>query len=455
VQIVVSSLATGGYGATVTFTPTGGGTPVTVVIDEASRPAGVNHVSPYVGYAGLADTAILRGSGFASLKSPQVAFGGTAATSVQVIDDTEIIAGYPALAAGNYAVAVSDSTPKTLASRATLVIVTAPTYAYVAIPRDPTAPNPVYFSDRLIYDPERASLYLYNFNDSASLPPSDEVWAYRFAAGQWTSSRLLTFTQSPLTGNSSLKLSTDGTVLLRVANSAVDHVDPSSGTLITTTSLGSTLGQYTVLNRVGATDDGYLLGNAYTPNASAGVMYLYDVLAQAFVPTLTPSGPTDFINTDYHASGDGSQIVMSFFGSQPLYLYNSDSGAYAASALNANAPTIVSVNRTGTRALIQLNSTQISVVNFPSTVYSYLPATPVPNAAVISPDGTRAYTYIAATNTLHVFDLTTVNNGQSPEIGTGTTFPDSPGSGVAMNITADGGTLVLAGTTNVIITPHP
>jgi hypothetical protein len=100
------------------------------------------------------------------------------------------------------------------------------------------------------------------------------------------------------------------------------------------------------------------------------------------------------------SSGDGSEIVMTFLGLQPIYLYDASDGSFSASELNANAPNIVSLSRTGA-------------------------------------------------------DLTTVSNGLAPEIGSGTSLTDSPGTGAAMTITPDGGTLILAGNAKVIITPHP
>jgi len=57
---------------------------------------------------------------------------------------------------------------------------------------------------------------------------------------------------------------------------------------------------------------------------------------------------------------------------------------------------------------------------------------------------------------IHKYDLNSPNgSGGFTEVGSGTIPADFPGTGVAMTISPDGGTLFLAGSLRVLITPAP
>jgi hypothetical protein len=79
---------------------------------------------------------------------------------------------------------------------------------------------------------------------------------------------------------------------------------------------------------------------------------------------------------------------------------------------------------------------------------------PFANTVVVSPNGTRAYTY--SSGTVRTYDLTTPPVlGAFSEIGIGTATPGNPGLGTVMTISPDGGTLFIAGDAAIVVMPAP
>ena len=477
VQLGVGALPLGSYRAVVTFTPTGGGTAASLLVVAVSHSAGVRYVAPYVAVSGLPGSVILRGSGFAALApaQTQVLVGGSAATNVQVLSDSEITATSPALPAGRYAIQVKDST-QALAGSPALVVVDPPAYAYAKIPRvansDPVQPQ------HLLFDAERGALYLYDVNSfGAALGGqyADQIERYRFSAGSWSSDVLVAFTplgQVQFNARGQIMLTPDGAELSRIGATTVDQLDPAAGTLLATTDAGDTFaaasGQ-TSLWTGAMTNEGFLLGNAHNNSGfgqAPGFAYFYDVQTRAYLPApQAPTGSADLFQFDFSATADGGGALLTegFNTPVPIVLYDSATRSYPVSGgLGTLISSLVSLSRNGARAVMHADATRYAVVDFAANqtnLVGYLPA-PDPDAVVLSPDGTRAYTFDATANVVHAYDLTAAvdADAQFPEIGSGVTLVDRPsatGSNVQMIITPDGGTLVLAGTTNVIVTPKP
>ena len=405
-------------------------------------------------------------------------FGATPGSNVTVVSDTEIIATEPALAAGVYPVTVKDDS-QTLPGSPTLTVVAPPGYAYAKIPRaantDPVPPG------ALLFDPVRGAIYLYDVNGQGPLVGgqyADQIERYRFGSGTWSSDVLYAFfplgQQPPNIAQGLLALAPDGSALVRIGYNSVDQVDPVSGTLLASTFANSTFSVENVALDSGAmTNTGVLIGNAhYWGSASEPVLpgfsYYYDVRTQAFLPA--PAAPTgtgeaaDIFNAAFTGSLDGSTVLMTWGGAQPVpaVVYDAGAGTYpVAGGLGTLNSSLASLTRDGSRALMHSDTTRYAVVDFSggmSNERGYLPV--AANAVVISPDGTRAFAYVSSTTTVHVYDLTAAVNQQAeyPEIGTGLVLPDAPstsGTDVVMIITPDGGTLILAGTTNIIVTPTP
>jgi hypothetical protein len=466
VPFVIAPLtATGSYVAEVTFTPTGGGQPVTVQVRVAVHANGIAYVVPYIATSNSPDTVILRGLGFAALTNPTVKFGSTAGSNVQVISDSEIHVSHPALSAGSYAVGVSDATPTILPSRATLIVQDRPAYAYAAIARDPQTQNPVNTADKLIYDAERQRVLLYNFQNNGALA-EDEVWAYTFAAGSWSSpsqplTRFNPRGNPTIAGNSRVMLTPDGIALIHVGAFFIDFLDPLSGASSQgSADIRSPFGFLANLSVAAMTNDGLMLGSVIPSNTSTGLYYRYDSLTNQILSAPSPANITTTVSRDLNSSPDGSVALATLAANdggasvEPLVVYNSSTGRFSNSTFTPAQFNVLSFSRDGSKVLVLLTAApRYSVISLPSTILGDLPAF---DAGVVSPDGTRAYTYIAGTTTVHAYDLTAATvGGAFPEIGSGLVLADSPGVGPAMTITPDGGTLIVAGSINVIVTPHP
>jgi hypothetical protein len=434
----IGSLSNGRYSANLVFTSGSSVVKVPVTL-EIFDPA-VNFVSPYVGRTSVEGEVIIRGHGFSSVsQGPQVLFGSTSASAVNVVNDTEIRAKYPALAAGSYPVTVKNSTV-TLPSRARLVVMDRIAYPYAAIP----TPN-AYPSD-IIYDSERRSLYLYNDYTN------QRIDAYRFNGATWVMGG--TF----LVGNhltDGVALSPDGTELL-ISMGTLQRISPS--TL-------QTMGQAksSVLNPK-FTNDGFAFGRVgYSTDAP---IYSYDMLAQQANPLNTL---IDLSSRGTVASGDGSKVLFLYFNvaagsTRPIIVYNAADQSFSTSTLSTNRLAALQMDRTGSTILVGVK--EDSQPQITPTIYngSFAALGSLPTSSdasyVLSPDGRYAYAYYTSTKLIRKFDLSAPSAGSFVEIGTGTPVADSPvvpgnGNFVRMIISPDGETLFLAGNSNIIVMPAP
>jgi hypothetical protein len=439
VAINATSMPAGIYRAHVTFTSSGGSTQVVPVALNVS-PLGVNFVSPYVGTSNVANDVIIRGWGFSG--ATQVHFGATTASTVSVVSDTEVHATYPALAAGSYPVTV-DSLP----TRANLVVVNAPAFAYATIARSANAKE----LHNLLYDAERKALYLLDIDWQAG---TDRVERYR-STGTWTSDTPISFNGS-INLNTHIALSPDGTEILKANHYQMGHISTATFTKTDNVSAMPDLGVPT-LNTISMANDGSVIGNA-TNQAGWDGYYKYDVLNRAFFKISTPAGFTNPINRNSFAgSADGSKLLIAPLTTAPdiWYYYKSSDSTFVATALHTlniyGGSSSVSVSRNGSRSIIE---NVVYDASF-SALGTLLPSWNSNDTVVISPDGTTAYTYIKSTGMVHKYDLTSVSGGAFAEMGTGTSVPDAPGDGISMAISPDGGNLFIAGTALVIIMAAP
>ena len=441
-----TGMPAGTYRADVTFTS--GSASISVPVTLVVKTAGVTFVSPYVGTTNVAGDVIIRGFGFTTLSSPNVLFGATNAASVNVISDTEIRASYPALAAGNYPVAVKNAT-QTLPTRAQLKVVDAPSFPYAAIQR-PAGATSGLLSSNLIYDAERRAIVLCDINDiSGGL--TDRIERYRFSTGTtWVTDSVIDFVY-PHNYTTTIALSPDGTELLKSEFGGINHVDLANWT---PTGMGSvtSLSPYGALGgRMAVSNDGGAVGPTYSPN----LFYWYDILDRTFITLGIPSTSWTALNRFVSASGDGSMLVLpnTVSTAASLYYYDAGNQNITGTSTTTTYSDMVSVNRTGSRSIVRIASAQYAVHDGSFNSIGSLPSL---DAAVISPTGNFAYTYVSANHTIHKYDLNSPNgSGGFTEVGSGTTLADSPGTGVAMTISPDGGTLFLAGSDLVLITPAP
>jgi IPT/TIG domain len=445
----VAAVPAGRHTANISFDAGGVGrvVPVTLTVIDPI----VNFVSPYVATASTGGNVIIRGYGFASVSTGlQILFGATPASSVTFVSDTEIHATYPAFAAGSYSVTVKNSS-LTLPTRARLVAVSPPAFAYTAIAR---TDSPA-FAVNLTYDDERQAIYLVD-------PDRNRIEGYRYNEAAWIADTPLIVGGG--TGNPRIALAPDGTELLKTTGSTMWRINPATLTTIGSVDalplIGTGGGN---LNLLAFANDGNAIGNSYAP-ASGVSLYRYDMLTRQFAALSTQS---DLTNRTIVASGDGSMLVLPTFESlipsfaKPIFTYSASTMALAQSAVTTTGTGHASVDRTGSRLILTRAESSPDQV---TTVYNHsLVALGVlPDVAhslrgfVISPDGSKAYVYYSDTGKIRQFDLNSPSGGGFVEIGSGTPVTDSPGTFFNdMTISADGGTLFLAGNVRVIVMPAP
>lgn len=436
VSASVASLPKGRHTATLVFTS--GSSVVRVPVSISHFDPAVNFVTPYVGRALVGDEVIIRGHGFSTVsQGVQVSFGTMAASSITVVNDTEIRARYPGLAAGSYPVTVQNSIV-TLPSRARLVITDSPHYPYAVIPK------PVGSIGSMVYDPERRSLYVYDG------VVDYRIDAYRFNGTSWVQGSRFSF---PNLSAYEPVFSPDGTELLVSFGNQLQRLNPA-----TLQTMGSNVRTSVYPS---FTNDG--LGFS----RQGSEMYSYDMLTQQSGPL---SSRIDFSGRSSHPSPDGSKVLVcnsNFLNTDqhPIIVYNATNGSFTTSTTATQAVYRVEMDRTGSRALITVmdNQAQITatIYNGSLTALGTLPMTAQLEAAyVLAPDGRYAYVYYKSSNLIRKFDLDAPSGGGFVEVGTGTALADSPTEEGARNfplmiISPDGETLFLGGNKNVIVMPAP
>ena len=391
VSVNMAGLVAGTYTATITFSA---GTvfkvvPVTLTVKDPS----VSFVSPYVATTSVGGDVVIRGFGFSNLAAGtlQVQFGGTAATNVSRVSDTEIHATYPGLTAGNKAVTVGDGTI-TIPIRVgvKLAVVDPPAFAYSAITRT----NSPKFAVNLTYDDERKAIYLMD-------PDNLRIEAYRFTGASWVADLPLSVNFG--TGNPRIALSPDGAELLNTFGTNMRRLNPATlgliGTVVDALPLIGTGGGN--LNLLAFANDGNAIGNAYAP-ATGVSLYRYDMLTQQFAAL---SSQSDLTNRTIVASGNGATLFLPTFESlipsfaKPIFTYSASSGNLAQSAVTTTGTGHASVDRIGSKVILtsaESSANQVTrVYNGSLAVLGDLPDSVPPDLRgfVISPDGAFAYAY--------------------------------------------------------------
>jgi hypothetical protein len=478
VQVVVdpaspASLGAGNLTGTVTVTGYGCGDPScsapfpgnTQIINVTYQISPiVRFVAPYVATANTAGTVIIRGQGFRQFSVTGVSFGATAATSFTVLSDTEIQASYPALAANTYAVQIQASgNPGTITSQASLVMLNAPGYTATTIAFPSATPQ----VKRILYDAERQAILV------AVDTSGGEVLRYVYSGG-WVFA-----TSATVNTLSDISLSGDGNQLLALSQSALTPLDPATlaaGTAIPAPTFATT---GTVFNSLVMGNDGKAVATTGYPPSTSTALYVYSACNSISIgdatctPAFSQPGSTPTLdNSTATGSADGSLIAImqgdSTLTSPPaVYQYTAASDAFSATpvALNQNpvAPAVdvyTPADSTTSTTRIVLSGTDASnaaVTNVYDASYNLLGTLPNTTlAVVVKPDATRAYTYDSATSQVLSFDLTaTPAGGAYPQVGSGVTLAGNPGSGVKMTISPDGGTLFLAGSSQIVVQPAP
>jgi hypothetical protein len=473
VPVPPSALGFGSFSSTLTVTAcvndptcaTGvlAGSPATLnVTYNVGSSVQADVVAPRVVPANASGSVILRGHGFSTATS--VSFGGQNAQSFTVINDSEIHATYPALAAGTYPISLNAGA---IAYQASLVAVAPPAQAATSLSY-PSSVG-VVGVQALVYDAARNALLV---GVRASQTGSNAILRYAYVNGSWQAP---TVAVVPELGD--MTLSSDGNELLAAVNVmpsqgiAVQQIDPvtlqpgPSASVAEIDAIGvdsivlANDGNAIVANGLGAAGfSGDTRALLYS--ATANTLAAYGADTAAALGSLAFAG----------ASGDGSVVLMIQGGvttDQPVLKYTASTGIVSATGLlfssNVNPyipgtepATAPSIDTSGDRfVLAGLAGCQV----FDSEL-QMLGTLPCNNMldVIIRPDGTRAYV-LDASGVLHSYDLTpNVSGGVYPEVGTGVTvgaLGESETGRIHMAISPDGGTLYLAGAAGIAIQPSP
>lgn len=374
-------------------------------------------VTPRVVPANAAGTVILRGAGFTGATS--VSFGSSAASSMNVVSDSEIDASYPALAAGTYPVTINSGG---ISYSASLVAFAPPAFSATSLPNASSAIE-------LQYDAQRAALLVL----VPGAAPNNELQRYAFDGNTSTWGPP---TQVPLQNATQFSLSSDGThvlVLVQDLQSAsVLELDPV------------TLQQTAITTFSGVTETcGFALAN--DGNAIIGVSSSAGLIFGTFSGLSTPMSAQNICPSV--ASGNGAIVAL-------------DGADYVASKETVTAPgtTGSSADLAG-KEFISGNRVQDQngqVLGSLSTSFN-----------VVNWAGTRAYGYtadpISCSPTLTTFDLTATPSGspnpQYPVLGSPITLPSSclngTNFGYLLAITPDGATVFIARPDGLVVQPVP
>jgi hypothetical protein len=435
-QAQVAALNNGTYTGAIQIVPASAGVTLNVPVTLTVARTQVSYVAPYLGTSGTSAPVIIRGDNFNQATITDVKFGATSASTFSIVSGSEIHATYPAtLTAGTYPVQLQ-SNLSSITSLANLVMVDAPAYAATTLAYSDAGPKRI---SAIGYDAERQTLLVVIFDTLNSA--NNRFSRYVFGLGAWgapTTTTVLNLTD--------MALSTDGKVWLGETSggpgTGTTQYDPVSFAAGSTTSDTSINDGFFEKHLAMSNDGTAVIVAGFSPQC--GHVIRYTVRSAQVADTGAISCPPPEVG----GSADGSLIVTGTnFGK--VNAFNAATGAVSQPlTLTLTAPPVL--DRTASR--IVLNNTQVYDSGF-NLLSGALPNTTL--AVVLKADGTAAYTYDSS-GKVRKFDLTgTPVAGVYPEIGTGTTLAGSPGNNVSMTITPDGGTLFLAGGTQVVVQPAP
>ena len=417
------------------------GSPRTIPVnyDIASGVDG-NTVTPRVVPANAAGKVILRGSGFTA--GTNVSFGSAPASSISVVNDSEIDASYPALAAGTYPITINSGG---ISYTASLSALAPPPFSAASIPFPSgdvlIGPEP----PGIEYDAGRTALFILlpGFNSTS---PILVRYAFDANTGTWG-----TPTQISMAGLEQVHLSPDGTHLLGMvtpdsAHTSMVELDPvtMAQTRIVTAAnppLAATLCGFAISN-----DGNAIVGlGALVPAGGAGG-FAFGTSSRIFTPMFAAScSPV--------ASGNGAIVALNY-------------GTYVSSTETVTQQLGPQTDSETTTDF--LGDTFVSFGQVEDQTGQVLGLIGGSSGQVVNAAGTRAYGIVLDPNlgvpTLATFDLTATPSGNPaifPQLGTPMALATActPGSCLggpyALVTTPDGSAILIAGPNGLIVQPLP
>lgn len=413
------------------------GSTATVSVSYQISPL-IERVAPYVAAAGTSDTVIIKGQGFQAFSVTGVHFGDVAATAIAVNSTgTEILATHPALTAGSYTIHLDSTNHQgEIPSNVSLLVQDPTAYAATTLSHLPATTA----VRSLSYDAERHALML--VTDTA---PSNPIVRYVYENGAWSAPTQISG------GFLDAALSADGQQIYGITATTLVPVDPVTlalGTAITAPTPAENSG---LKNIVVGNDNRALITTSVTTSGTSTQGYLYD----------PPSGQLllngILLNNGTPAmAGNGSGAVVvqgdpSLTTDIPIYAYSTAANSLTASVAALRQNTVPPVID---RAIGRVVLNGVRVYDGSLALLGTLPDTTT--AVVLNSNGSRAYAYDPTAGGILVYD-TSVDKDEAAYTALGAVTPlaGDPGSGVRMAITPDGGTLFLAGSTQIVVQPTP
>jgi hypothetical protein len=395
----------------------------------------VDEVAPRVAIAGTSATVSIRGVGFLGFNVQGVQFGTAAATSITVVNGNEIQATHPELPAGSYPITLDIPTHDgPITSTATLVVVDPVVHTPQALAW-PAAVGSVY---ALEYDTLRGAVL------AATDTGGGQLVRFAYTNDAWEPPAT-----APVANLRDAALSIDATRWLALTTTAITPVDPE------TLSLGSaveapSLPENSFLKSLATLNTGIAIITTGIAESATTPVYGYNMRSGDIAQF-----STSLNNATARGAANGALIALiqgdpSLTTAPAVYVANAAGSIGSTSiALNQNAIP-PALDRDATR--IVLNGTR--VYDSSSALLGTLPDTTA--AVVLRPDGKRAYTYDTDANGVLAYDISETNEGEAfTPLGDAVPLVAAPGDGVRMAISADGNTLFIAGTTQLVVQPTP
>jgi hypothetical protein len=434
------------------------GSPQTInVTYEVGSSVAEETVMPHVVKSGTSGEVVIRGYNFLTDNINNVKFNNTDATSIDVVSETEIHATYPSLTAGTYTVQLSNASGP-IAFSGNLVVIDTPAFTAGTIAYSTALPQVL----KLVYDAEREALlvaasYFDGFNFNTSSRQTNEVLRYQFSNGS-----LVTTTSATVPLLQGMEFSPDGSELIAIADRKVLHLNPTTLVEITSTDVDATVSSSQYLKDIAVMNDGNALITTGWAGSGSTPVYIYPISQanlSATTHSLTYNG-----TLSGSANGSYAAFIQGIISPpQPVSDYTASTGELSETSIDANQVQCINsfmgncvysaVDPTGQLFAIIDNTLTVNVYD---RNYALLGKLPVASSTVaFNIDGTSIYALDGST--LREYDLTAMTdiNNNFPEVGAGTAI-SSPGSNpVRMILSADGGTLFIAGRSQIVIQPAP